>query len=292
MRPWAALLLFVLAWPLATCAPAAAPRGEPALWRISDHDSEIWLFGTVHVLPADLRWRSTRLNAAFSAADELVLETDTSAGETTAALTARYGLLPAGEKLSPRLPSHDAARLARISSTLGVDPSSLERLRPWLAALRLSFAFAAAHGQLSEAGVEAVLLPEAQARGLRISYLETPEQQIRTLAELSDSDQLRFLQASLRQIEEGGGALEFIDRAWASGDVAALDRELHAQLSQAGPGPYAVIITRRNEAWADEIARRLEGSGRIFYAVGAAHLVGDGGVPALLRRRGIDVEGP
>ena len=173
-----------------------------------------------------------------------------------------------------------------------MDPASLEPLRPWLAALRLSFAFALAHGQLSEAGVEAVLLPEAQAHGLRISYLETPEQQIRTLAELPESDQLRFLRASLRQIEEDDGAFDLIDRAWANGDVEALDRELRVQLSEAGPGPYAAIITRRNEAWADEIARRLEGSGRIFYAVGAAHLVGDHGVPALLRQRGIDVEGP
>lgn len=292
MRALAAALLIALAWPLAGCAPAPAPRGEPALWRISDLDSEIWLFGAVHVLPSDLRWRSVRIDAAFDAADELVVETDSSDAEAVAALTAQYGLLPSDARLSHLLPERDAARLVRVSAALGVDPLSLDRLRPWLAALRLSFAFAMAHGQQSDAGVEAVLLPEAQARGMQISYLETPEQQIRTLAELSDADQLRFLQASLRQIEEDGDTLGSIDRAWASGDLLALDRELRAQLSEAGPGPYAAIITRRNEAWADEVAQRLGGSGRIFYAVGAAHLVGDSGVPALLRRRGISVEGP
>ncbi len=221
-----------------------------------------------------------------------MLETDASDAETNAALTTRYGLLPAGERLSQRLPSPDAAQLIRVSRAVGVDPASLEPLRPWLAGLRLSFAFAVGRGQHSEAGVEAVLLPEARARGLRISYLETPEQQIRTLADLPEADQLRFLQASLRQIEEDADALDVIDRDWAAGDVAALERELRRQLSEAGPGPYAAIITRRNEAWADEVARRLSGSGRSLYAVGAAHLVGDAGVPALLRQRGISVEGP
>jgi uncharacterized protein YbaP (TraB family) len=36
----------------------------------------------------------------------------------------------------------------------------------------------------------------------------------------------------------------------------------------------------------------MEGSGTIFIAVGAAHLVGEGNVVALLRERGYSVEGP
>ena len=36
---------------LNACAPAAQSTEGPALWRISDSDSEIFLFGTVHILP-------------------------------------------------------------------------------------------------------------------------------------------------------------------------------------------------------------------------------------------------
>lgn len=292
MRPVIVALFAALFLAAPACAPAPAPRGEPALWRISDSDSEIWLFGTVHVLPADLAWRSPRLDAALHSADELVVETDAEDAETANALTARYGLLPAGETLSARLDPATLERVRRVSAHLGVDPASLETLRPWLAALRLSYTFAAARGHRQAAGVETALLADARAQNKRITYLETPEQQIRTLADLSDADQLRFLAASLDEIETQSDALEHMDRAWASGDVETLDAQMRTQLNEAGPAAFDAIITRRNRAWTEAIARRLEGEGRIFYAVGAAHLVGDDGVVAQLRARGVAVEGP
>ena len=41
-------------------APLAQPQGEPrpAIWLLADEDTRIYLFGTVHVLHPDLRWRS------------------------------------------------------------------------------------------------------------------------------------------------------------------------------------------------------------------------------------------
>jgi uncharacterized protein YbaP (TraB family) len=67
---------------------------------------------------------------------------------------------------------------------------------------------------------------------------------------------------------------------------------LDAQWRQAGPAIHEAVIVDRNRAWADAIAERLDGSGRIFVAVGAAHLVGEENVVELLRERGIEVEGP
>jgi uncharacterized protein YbaP (TraB family) len=83
-----------------------------------------------------------------------------------------------------------------------------------------------------------------------------------------------------------------LDRAWARGELTELGRQLDAQIGEAGPAVHRALITDRNRAWADQIEQRLAGSGKIFIAVGAAHLVGDGNVVALLRARGIEVEGP
>lgn len=289
------VLACLLALALFACAPAApppAPAGEPALWRIADADSEIWLFGTVHVLPPELQWRNARIDSALASADELVVETDVEDAEATNALTARYGLQPEGQRLSESLDAPTQERLSRVSRSLGIDPASLEPLRPWLAALRLSFTFATRQGHQQQAGVETVLLADARAQGKLITYLETPEQQIRTLADLSPADQVRFLASSLDQIEHQSDTLERMDRAWVTGDVAALDEQMRTQLNEAGDAAYDAIITNRNAVWVEEIARRLDGSGRIFYAVGSAHLVGDEGVVARLRARGIEVEGP
>ena len=284
--------LLAAAWVLASCAPSAPPN--PSLWRIADADSEIWLFGSVHVLSPDLAWRSERVNAAFAAADEFVTETEI--GEAAAreyqALATRYGALPAGETLSARIGPEEAERLARTARALGIDPAALEQQRPWLTALQLSYTALARAGQNPEAGVEAVLGAEARAQGKRLSFLETPEQQVRVLGELPPEEEARFLSLTLREIEQGAESAAAMDQAWVRGDALALQRQLDAQWRETGPVFYAALIVNRNRDWADEIERRLGGSGRIFIAVGAAHLLGDDSVVAMLRARGIEVEGP
>ena len=45
----------------------------------------------------------------------------------------------------------------------------------------------------------------------------------------------------------------------------------------------------RNLDWCDKIAEIMQGSGTSFVAVGAGHLIGDKGVPAILAERGFQV---
>lgn len=288
------LALALLSLGQAACAPAPPLEGEPALWRISDEDSEIWLFGTVHVLPTDVRWRGPRVSAAFASAEELVTETDTSeaAAASFPALAARYGALPRGERLSDKLDEGDRARLARLGAALGLSRQAIEGSRPWLAALQLTVAAVAQRGHTAEAGVETWLAAEARRTGKRLSFLETPEAQIRVLADLPTEEELRLLSTTLRQLEEDAALPDEIDAAWARGDVAELARLLDEEWSEQGPVIHERLILERNRAWADAIAERLEGEGRIFVAVGAAHLVGEGSVVELLRARGVRVEGP
>ena len=38
-------------------------RADPAMWRVRDDDSEIWILGTFHILPPGVDWRSDALAA-------------------------------------------------------------------------------------------------------------------------------------------------------------------------------------------------------------------------------------
>ena len=295
MRALLSALLALTAWTLASCVPTERAVGEPALWRIADADSEIWLFGSVHLLPADLNWRGPRLNAAFAAADEFVTETDLPSAETTARFQAfidRHGLLPPGQTLSQRLGARDAERLAQAALELGFDGAALERQRPWVTALQLASADLIRSGQRPDMGVEAVLGAEAMRAGKRMTSFETLEEQLSVLANLAPADENRFLAITLDEIGASHALVTEMDRAWARGDVALLERRFRAEWREAGRGLHEAIILNRNRAWADAIERRLAGSGRTFIAVGAAHLIGEGSVVDLLRERGIAVEGP
>ena len=49
-------------------------------------------------------------------------------------------------------------------------------------------------------------------------------------------------------------------------------------------------MRRRNERWAEWVARRLETPGTVFVAVGAGHLAGEVSVQAMLAERGLATE--
>ncbi|MGE0828447.1 MAG: TraB/GumN family protein [Hyphomonadaceae bacterium] len=278
---------------VSSCGPGGRNEG-PALWRVADEDSEIWLFGTVHVLPRSMRWRNERIDAAFNAADTVVFETDV--GPEGAArlqtLFLEQGYDRTGEPLSARLPAEDSARFIRVARKFGVSPALLEPMRPWYAALQLSFLALQAEGQEADSGVEAVLSAEADAQNKRRAYLETAEEQVGFLANLPADVELEFLITSLRQIEEEDQSIAALDAAWARGDTERLAALLNGLIEEAGPEVHAALITDRNARWTRDIEAMLAGEGRIFIAVGAAHLVGRDSVVAQLRARGHTVEGP
>ncbi|MDQ2859693.1 MAG: TraB/GumN family protein, partial [Pseudomonadota bacterium] len=97
---------------------------------------------------------------------------------------------------------------------------------------------------------------------------------------------------TLHEIEEHPDSYGHVLAEWMVGDLAGLDADALRPLRRASPTMYARLITRRNQRWAASIARRLARPGVTVVIVGVGHLVGSGGVPALLRARGFGVEGP
>jgi uncharacterized protein YbaP (TraB family) len=272
----------------------ARPSAGPAIWRLADADSTIYLFGTVHLLPDNLAWRSRAFDAAFAKAELLYLETPTgpAASQDVGRAVAERGLDLAGPTLEAKLPPVDAQRLSRVLKKLQIAPASMARMRPWLASLQIAVADLSRRGYDPAFGVETILEAEADKRGLARRYFETADQQIGFLSSLSEAEQVGMLSATLRQLESGENADGEMDRLWAQGDVAGLARLLEEQMGEAGPAVYDVLLTRRNAAWANQIAVLMEGRGVVFVAVGAAHLAGPKSVQAMLRAKGFKVEGP
>src|SRR5688572_14622126 len=60
---------------LGGCATTAQHETNgPALWSVSDADTKIYLFGTIHLLPAGHEWRTPVIERAIAESDELVVE--------------------------------------------------------------------------------------------------------------------------------------------------------------------------------------------------------------------------
>lgn len=273
----------------ALIAGAPAAWSEPAMWVVKDKDSEIRLFGTVHVLPKELSWRSAAFDAAFAGSQEVWFEMDLSPDGQKAAQTAsmQFGLSP-DRPLSAVLTPEQRARVKAAADQLGIPDAQLEPMRPWLVGLTFSLVQIMRAGYDPSSGVERVLQPEIGARPAK--SFETAEQQIRFFADLPDATQVAFLMNSIDDMDRGPQMLSAMVADWAEGDVAGLETVFLSEMRTRYADLYDVLIKRRNEAWVDRIVAELQGSGTDFIAVGAGHLVGPDGVPALLTARGVTVE--
>lgn len=280
------LLASLLAW-----APAALAK--PAMWIVRDADSTILMFGSVHALPKGLDWTPAELSRALAQADDLWFEipNDEAAALASSQAAAGRGILPAGQSLSAMLDKATQARLAKAAGSLGLSMAVLDHYRPWMAEVMLSLAYIQKSGADVDEGVEAKVAAAAPAKTPRRAF-ETPQQQIAFLADAAPSAQIASLKETLREIEAEPKSYDDMVRAWMRGDVRALYKESVEPMKRAAPGLYRRLVADRNQAWAVTIEERLKGSGRTVMVMGAGHFAGPDGVPALLRKRGLAVEGP
>jgi uncharacterized protein YbaP (TraB family) len=266
---------------------------QPPIWTVRDADSTIVIFGSVHLLPQGLDWTPPALTEALRNADDLWFELpiDDAAAEESTHLTQDRGVLPGGDRLSAHLTPQQWARLTKVADALQISPIGLERMRPWLAEITLSVIADGRAGATISDGVEQTLQALAPASAQRHAF-ETPAEQIDFLAGAPMSDQIASLEQTLTEFETEPDLYRKVVDEWMAGDVDAIERRALTPLKAASPVMFDRLITARNRRWTKVIARRMKGSGLTVIVVGVGHLVGPGGVPALLRAQGFQVEGP
>lgn len=274
---------------LALSAPVMA---DPSLWHMSDEDSDIYIFGTVHILRPEVDWRTPEVMTAFESADTVWFEApvnDPAEQAGMMGLLQRYGLNPPERPLSSQISDEANADLAEIAPLLGSTPAAMEPLRPWLAAVQVTVGYAIVEGFDPTSGVEAQLWPEAVAAGKELQYFETIEEQLQFFAGLDREIEVEMLEQTLAQIEEAPDSMDSLVTAWAAGDQDELDRLMNGVFRDESPEVHDVLMVQRNQRWAEVVEEMMAGSGTVFIAVGSGHLPGDGGLIDLLEERGFTI---
>ncbi len=264
---------------------AAGPR--PALWRLADRDTTIYLFGTIHMLPAGLEWRTPALDRAIASSDALVLETTIASDPASAAaVMLKLGTSPGLPPLAERMPPEKREALAKLIAATGVPARALDRLETWAAALTLLAIQFRQMGLDPDLGVEKGLEASYRASAKPISGLETAEQQFGFFDQLSEPAQRTFLIGILDRPEEARTQFEAMLRAWGAGDTDLIAATFDAEIAMM-PELREVLMKRRNAAWADWLEQRMEQPGTVMVAVGAGHLAGQDSVQSMLRAKGL-----
>lgn len=270
----------------ATVAPEAP--GVPALWKVADEDTTIYIFGTVHVLPPDVDWNSGKVKEALASAGELVTEIDMTPeamAEIAGSMQAK-GMLPEGQTLRGLMDEEQRATYEAGLAKLGIPANAFDRFEPWFAAIALLQISLQASGYSDDKGVENVL--EATiADGTRRVALETVDFQINVFDGLPIEQQLLFL---LEGAEDPLASIEMLNQVvelWSTGRTEELGALMNEALL-AHPNLADRLLYSRNANWAEWIDERLDEPGTVFMAVGAGHLAGEKSVQDLLAERGIE----
>lgn len=283
------LAAFLGACSTSVATPAAPVAGtpSPALWKLADEDTTIYLFGTIHLLPKGTDWRTPLLDKALTEADVLAVEVLLPDNPAEAAqVMMKLGTSPGLPPLSERVPAEKREALDALVASSGIPAPVFDRMETWAAAITLASISLVQMGFDPNLGVENRLKADYGAANKPVIGLETAEEQFGFFDGLSEEAQRAFLVGTLDDPAKVRAQFEAMLRSWLSGDVDDIaetfnsEETLTAELRE-------VLLRKRNEAWAEWVAERLEQPGTVLLAVGAGHLAGTDSVQQLLEAKGL-----
>jgi uncharacterized protein YbaP (TraB family) len=266
--------------------PPEMQKAAPALWLVEDADTQIYLLGSMHALPDHLDWSGGAVQTAIDKADTLILElssTETAkVSSVYARLSPRTSPLAVEERLSP------SARSAYDRLAFKDQLALSDKLDDWALMLALGHQASKRVGVTPDNGVETKVSAQFRKAGKKIEGLETAEMQIMMFENLPASTQGALLNNALTKADKAPAAIKSLVTAWSSGDVDAMQQQI-AQDTAAAPLAHQRLITDRNHRWASWATQRMDSPGTLLVAVGAGHMVGEDGLPALLAQKGFTV---
>ncbi len=267
---------------------AAVTAARPALWKVYDADTTIYLFGTIHLLPKGMAWHGPKLDAAMAQSQDLVLETVIDDPAALGAVMMKLGTSPGLPPVLDRVPAEVRPKLKATIDKTGLPMTMLDGMETWAASLVISTASLRFAGLDHDEGAEAQLTSAFRKAGKPVNGLETPVQQLGYFDGLSEEAQRKFLvsvaDGSDRMAKEFGAMIG----AWGKGDVKQIaltfDDEMRESTELAD-----TLLYKRNARWAAWIMQRMGKPGTVFVAVGAGHLAGKQSVEELLAKKGFKV---
>ena len=289
-------------------APACPPQPEPVtnedavaglrdatdngfLWKATKDGRTSYLYGTIHIAQRAWMFPGPHVLAALRASEVVALELDPTDPDIIARLQRALARKPGAPELAAPL----AARLRAQMLAECIEPASLSGARPEMRAVTVEVMAGQRLGLQPSYGVDMFLASVAQGLRKPIRSLETPESQAALLVSDDPAETARGVEAILDELE-GGKAPLILGRLagdWRHGDLADLGGYgswCGCLDTPAQRADFVKLIDDRNPLMADKIVRWHDEGHALFVAVGSLHMIGDLGLPQLLKARGFDVE--
>lgn len=302
---WASLAISLLVGGFSALSLAAEEKQHPVkpfLWKIEGKDLKkpSYLFGTIHLSSPVIANLHPAAEKAFNSADALYTEIPLSPEE-------QLKMMPLlirkdGKTLSESIGDDLAAKLNLELKAIQPELNSapFESMKTWAVGAVLPLLKSQLQGHQA---LDALLWKRAIETGKQTAGIETGESQVGVFEKFSE-DECKFLLTEIisQFAEERAAKIDSIANlmdAYTSGDEAKVKVELDKGLTriakserkEVGQRFMQLLLTDRNITMAATIDEKLRsGADKIsFFAVGTAHLIGDGNIGSELTAKGYRV---
>jgi uncharacterized protein YbaP (TraB family) len=176
----------------------------------------------------------------------------------------------------------------RRAEQTGMPMMAIQRMKPWLVAITLMAPTLQNAGFTPELGVDRHFYDRAQTSGMKVQGLETLAYQLDRFDQMSPKLQEEMLKSTIEDLDKEVAGIKDMAKAWGTGDVVAMEKMMLDGLKQS-PELYTLLLVERNNNWMPHVEACVKQNSGCFIVVGAAHLVGPDGLPAMLAKKGYRV---
>ena len=263
---------------------------QSSVWQVSKGDDNIYIGGTLHILPSDQMPLPAEFEFAYKQSDTVILEakmpdpTDSQA-QMSLLQTLSYSN---GETLSEKLSPAVKAQLETKLAEFGVSLNELNSFRPFMVSVIL-MSMELQKQQLIGDGVDAYFAKRASSDQKTQHYLETLEFQLQLFKEMGENSEDKFIQSNLAQLDDYASLFDGMMKAWRSGDTESLNKLVIVPMRQDDPATFDKLLKERNHNWLPQVKAMFGNDQQELVLVGAAHLAGEHNLLALLAEEGYSV---
>jgi uncharacterized protein YbaP (TraB family) len=261
------------------------------LWKVeASNGNAAYLVGSIHVLTADAYPLPAAIDKVFAESKTLVEEVDLDEMSDPTMMMAALSkaMLTGGQTLDQLVDAKTYAEVQKRAETYGMPMAALQRMKPWLVAVTLMAPTLQAAGFKPELGIDRHFFDRAKQNNIKREGLETLSYQLDRFDQMSPKLQEELLKATIEDLDTQVSGVKDMVRAWTIGDVATVEK-LTLTAFQESPELYQRLLLERNHNWVPHVEKCLTDNAGCFIVVGAAHLVGKDGLPALLAKKGYKV---
>ncbi len=261
----------------------AAELEKSLLWKIEGKNAKTsYLFGTMHLIPAEKFFMPEKVTRAFAATNKLMMELDIS-NQAEAVQILAYATMPNGQTIDKMISAEDYALLdSTLLAEIGMGMSIFNSYKPFvLEALLMSKMI---DGDIES--YETTFGEMAAAAEKPILALETVKEQMSLFDELPYEEQMTDLMKYVKGDAEMDALFAKMVDMYVAEDVGGL----YEYTSEYYPDEafMQTLLFARNAKWIPKLEQQMAKSS-LFIALGAAHLGGPKGVINFLREAGYKV---